>query len=90
MNNKRNLKQAINGICNELLAECMAASLYGSHSEAENVETLLASIIAVRDDFVSRISHPEPGMKPQDYYKQLINDFEVQINELADHVNNLI
>jgi hypothetical protein len=41
----------------------------------------------MREDFVSRISHPEPGMKKQEYYKDLREKFISQAQELADQIS---
>ena len=86
MMNKRTLKKAINGVCDEIFAEAVALSLYGSNRNQENDEALLNSIFKLREDFVSRISHPEPGMKKQEYYKDLREKFIKQAQELADQL----
>ena len=89
MNNKRALKQVINLVCEELLAECVAASMYHGTPDPDNVESLLLNIIDVRNDFVSRISHPEPGLPAKKYYATLKQDFSEQISEIIDHIVNL-
>ena len=88
MSNKRDLKRSINVICDELFAECVAASLYGGANEKANVESLLLSVAAMRDDFISRLSHPEPGVPQKAYFRKVIAVFTEQVNELADHINN--
>lgn len=62
MAKKRDLKQTINYVCSDLFAEGVAASLYGTANNEEAVNNLLSSIIVTRNDFVKRVSHPEPGM----------------------------
>ena len=89
MANKRTLKHAINGICEELFVECVAASLYGAENHKDNAEALLACILRMQSDFVARVSHPEPGMVPQAYYKDLREKFSAQVGELIDQINNL-
>ena len=89
MPNKRDLKHSIHFICDELIAECIAITLYESGVHIENVESLFSSINAIREDFISRISHPEPGMKQKDYYDKLANDFAEQISEIVDNLGNL-
>ncbi|MCH3969075.1 MAG: hypothetical protein LKE47_01260 [Prevotella sp.] len=90
MKNKRFLKRRINYICSDLFAECIAADLYGGRkTEKEDVEALLTSILTVHSNFISRISHPEPGMKPQKYFQDLKEDFNKQISEIIDQVSNL-
>jgi hypothetical protein len=66
----------------------VAAALYDSNHHPENVDALLALIMNTYNDFVCRVSHPEPGMKPKVYYKILIDDFNVQISEILDQISN--
>ena len=85
--NKRSLKKAINAVSDQLFANAVAVSLYGTNRNAENDEALIQSILSMREDFVSRISHPEPGMKQQEYYKDLREKFISQAQELADQIS---
>ena len=85
--NKRSLKKAINAVSDQLFANAVACSLYGSNRNAENDEVLINSILKLREDFVSRISHPEPGMKKQAYYKDLQEKFVKEAQELADQIS---
>lgn len=89
MAKKRDLKQTINYICSELFAEAVAASLYGTNDNKEVTESLLSSILVTRNDFVKRISHPEPGMNPKVYYGTLISDFNHRTSEIIDQISNL-
>ncbi len=89
MTNKRDLKRTINYICSDLFAECVAASLYSGKLNEDNVNALLTSIIHTQNDYVSRISHPEPGMKPHDYFKDVTENFNKQVAEIVDQICNL-
>ena len=89
MANKRQLKHAIKLICEDLLAECVAASLYGPGNNKENFEALLFSIIKMQDNYISRISHPEPGMKAGKYFKDLREKFNAEVNDVVNQINNL-
>ena len=89
MANKRTLKKSINGICEELFVECVAASLYGAEKQVENSEAMLANILRLQSDNLSRVSHPEPGMKANEYYKDLREKFTAQVSEVIDHINNM-
>ena len=59
MANKRTLKKSINLICEELFANCVAASLYGNNVNDENADALLYSIVKMQSDYTSRICHFE-------------------------------
>ena len=86
MASKRHLKQSINLICEELFAECVAGSLYGQNRES--AKALIFSTIKMRNNFVRRISHPEPGMSANAYYKDLKEKFAAQASELLDQLTN--
>ena len=85
--NKRSLKKTINVVSDQLFENAVAVSLYGNNRNAENDQALIESIINMRNDFVSRISHPEPGMKKQEFYKDLRDKFISQAQELADQIS---
>ena len=89
MSFKRDLKKSIQVICAELLTECVAASLYGNKAHQEDAEALFYSIVRMQHDFISRISHPEPGMPAKKYFRLLCEQFTAQASELVDQVNNL-
>lgn len=87
--NKRELKKSVNYICSELFAEGVAASHYSQSANRDNTNALLASVINIQNDFVRRISHPEPGMKAKVFYNQLIKDFNNTVSEVIDQIAHL-
>ena len=89
MASKRDLKRTINYITSELFAETVAASLYNGKPSQEDVDGILSSIVMVNSDFIKRVSHPEPGMKPSTYYQNLIHDFNKQVSEIIDQISNM-
>lgn len=86
MPKKKSLKHSINLFCEELFAECIAASLYGQNRES--AEALIFSTMKLRGDFISRISHPEPGMPQKQYFKTLKSDFVSKATEIIDQIRN--
>jgi DNA-directed RNA polymerase subunit F len=88
MANRRNLKRSINYICSELIAECVAASLYNGNIDKENADTLLTSILKMQSDYISRVSHTEPT-DAKKYYKNLIQSFNKQTDEIIDQISNI-
>lgn len=89
MGNKRNLKHSINNICSELFTETIAASLYGSNVNKDNVEAILAAIVLLRNNYIGRVSHVEPGMNAKDYFKDLREKFDADTNEIIDQICSL-
>lgn len=85
MANKRTLKRNINLFCGDLFAECLAASLYGQNKDS--AKALIFSTLKMQDDFIRRISHPEPGMPQKKYFQRLKEDFVARASEIADQVN---
>ena len=88
MANKRTLKHAIRLVCDELFAECVAASLYGPKDNDENFEALLNSIVKMQDNYISRVCHPEPGMPAAKYFRDLKEKFYAEIDDLVNQINN--
>jgi hypothetical protein len=89
MANKRTLKKQINLICEELFVDFVAASLYGNTPKQSEAEAVLFSIAKLQNNFISRVSHPEPGMPASKYYQDLREQFSKQVSEILDHINNL-
>ncbi len=88
MANKRKLKKQINLICEGLFSECVASSLYGAEEKMENQEANLFTILQTQAHYISRISHPEPGMDAKAYYKDLREKFAAQAGEILDQLTN--
>lgn len=89
MANRRTLKKQINLICGELFVDFVAASLYGNTPNKEETEAILFSVAKLQNNYISRVSHPEPGMPAKKYYKDLREHFSKQVSEILDQINNL-
>lgn len=87
MANKRTLKKEIRKTCEELFAEVVAVALYGPEANKENMEALLNSILTINNNFLDRVSHPEPGISQKAYYDDLREKFNAQISEIQDQLN---
>jgi hypothetical protein len=89
MANKRSLKRVISLICDELFTEAIAASLYGNDKHQANAEALLFSIVKLESEYIKRISHVEPGLKPALYFKDLREKFNAEVSDIIDQINAL-
>lgn len=89
MANKRDLKRSLSYASSELFAECVASYLTTDKDNHDSVDVILKCILRTHSDFVRRVSHPEPGMKPKLYYKTLVDDFNKQAGELIDQIEAL-
>lgn len=89
MTNRKDLKKFINYVCGDLFAECVATSLYDNNIDENSVNAILKSILQTRKEFIRRISHLEPGMSANKYYRILATNFEVRVSEIIDNIYNL-
>ena len=80
MAKRRTLKKNINYICSELFAECVALTHY-------KVD-IMTRILLMHDEFVSRISHTEPG-NVKGFYKKLRMDFNAQVSDIVSTISQL-
>lgn len=91
MANKRVLKRQINYICSELFAEAIAASNYASRDDVgDNLNVLLKGILRMHSDYIMRVSHPEPGIKPKKYYNLMIESLNKDVNDVLDQIGNML
>lgn len=88
MANRRDLKKNINYICSELFAECVAMMHYNLNVKQEDVDNIMARILWTQDEFISRISHTEPG-NVKEFYKKLRADFNAQVEEIVNSISQL-
>lgn len=87
MAKRRELKGAINYICDMLMAECMVMSLRSE--DLNKVEEVIALICKTRKDFASRVSHQEPGMVAKRYFGDVIEAFNLRTGEILGQMEKL-
>lgn len=88
MASRRTLKKNINYIAGELFSECMVHSLYVPGTDKKKADELLGMILSMQDEFISRISHTEPG-NVKGFYKKLRTDFNAKVDEIIDVMGKL-
>lgn len=88
MANKRNLKKSINYIAGELFAECLTYSLYFPGTDKAKADALLADILTMQNEFISRINHAEPG-NVKGFYRKLRSDFNAQTDSIIERMGQL-
>ena len=88
MASRKNLKKNINYIAGELFTECMVNSLYVPGTDKMKADALLSEILAMQDEFISRISHTEPG-NVKGFYKKFRTDFNAKVDEIIDAMGKL-
>lgn len=88
MASRKILKKNINYIMGELFAECLLKGMCIPGIDKQKSDELMTEILNTQNEFISRISHTEPG-NVKNFYKKLHADFETKINEIIDSMNNL-
>lgn len=84
MANRRRLKKSINIICSELFADCVALSMCGQ-SDGEKLKGLMAEVLAMHGEYISRVNHTEKGQERR-FYKQLREEFTEKANALSEAI----
>ncbi|MBQ8224481.1 MAG: hypothetical protein IJZ86_03895 [Bacteroides sp.] len=88
MASRKLLKKNVNYITSELFAECVINSLYVPGTDKDKADQLMTEILNVRDEYISRISHTEPG-NVKVYYKKFNADFNSKIDSIIEALGNL-
>lgn len=84
MSSRKSLKKSVNYICGQLFAEC----IINSKKDSAEADKVMTEILKVQDDFVSRISHTEPG-NTKTFYKKFRSDFDAKTNEIINSIDKL-
>lgn len=82
------MKKNVNYIAGELFTECLVTSLYVPGTDKEKADRLMGEILDMQDDFVSRISHTEPG-NVKGFYRKLHTDFDAKVEEMIQKIGQL-
>lgn len=88
MASRRELKKNINYIAGELFMECLVNSLYVPGTDKAKADELMGKILSMQDEFISRISHTEPG-NVKGYYKKFRSDFNAKVDAIIEAIGKL-
>ena len=88
MVSRRELKKTVNYISGELFSECLINSMFVPGTDKAKADELMAEILKMQDEFISRISHTEPG-NVKGFYKKFRSDFNAKVNEIIDAIAKL-
>lgn len=88
MASRKALKKNVNYIMGELFMECLVQSLYVPGTDKKKADELMGKILGVQDEFVSRISHTEPG-NVKGFYKKFLSDFNAKVKEIIEAIGQL-
>ena len=88
MASRRELKKTVNYISGELFSECLINSMFVPGTDKAKADQLMAEILKMQDEFISRISHTGPG-NVKGFYKKFRSDFNAKVNEIIDAIAKL-
>ncbi|WP_321480759.1 hypothetical protein [uncultured Bacteroides sp.] len=88
MASRKELKKNINYIIGELFCECVVNAKYIPGTDKAKADLLMQEILKTQDEFISRISHTEPG-NVKGFYKKLYQDFDSKVNEIIEGISKL-
>lgn len=88
MASRRELKKNVNYIAGELFSECLVNSMFVPGTDKAKADVLLTEILNMQTEFVSRISHTEPG-NVKGFYKKFRTDFDTKVSEIIDAIGKL-
>ncbi|EIY52354.1 MULTISPECIES: hypothetical protein [Bacteroides] len=88
MASRRELKKTVNYISGELFSECLINSMFVPGTDKAKADQLMTEILKMQDEFISRISHTEPG-NVKGFYKKFRSDFNAKVNEIIDAIAKL-
>lgn len=87
MASRKSLKQNVNYIAGELFGECLLNSM-SEKADKNEADKILTRILEMQDEFVSRISHTEPG-NVKGFYRKFRSDFNKEVDEIVDAITKL-
>lgn len=88
MANRRELKKNVNYIAGELFTECLINNMFIPGTDKVKADELMAEVLKMQDEFVTRISHTEPG-NVKGFYKKFRADFNAKVNEIIEAIGKL-
>ena len=81
MASRRKLKKNVNAIIEDLFMHSMMQELLNPEIDKNKVDDILTRIYNAENEFLSRISHTEPG-NVKEYYKKFREDFSEETSQI--------
>lgn len=88
MASRRNLKKDISYIIGDIFTECLIYKELVPGTDQEAADSLLVDLLRIDNEFITRISHTEPG-NAKKYYCALVKDFQDSISEILNKLTKL-
>ena len=88
MASRRHLKRDISYVIGDIFTECLIYKELVPGTNKDEAEKLIVDLLRIDNEFITRISHTEPGNAKKDY-SQLVKDFQKSISEVIDKLTKL-
>ena len=85
MASRKNLKKTVNFIVSELFTQCLVQKAVKG-TDDDKVREVLADILNLQSEFLSRANHTEPG-NVTGFYRKYYDDFNAQVDVIYDKMN---
>jgi len=88
MASRRQLKRDISYVIGDIFTECLIYKELVPGTNQKEAEKLIVDLLRIDNEFITRISHTEPG-KAKEYYRALVKDFQAEITKVIDKLTKL-
>ncbi|MBQ9386389.1 MAG: hypothetical protein IJU24_05880 [Bacteroidaceae bacterium] len=88
MASRRDLKRDISYVIGDIFTECLIYKELVPGTNQNEAEKLIVDLLRIDNEFITRISHTEPG-NAKGYYRALVKDFQAQITQVIDKLTKL-
>ena len=88
MASRRDLKRDISYVIGDIFTECLIYKELVPGTNQKEAEKLIVDLLRIDNEFITRISHTEPGTAKQ-YYRTLVKDFQKEISTVIDKLTKL-
>ncbi len=88
MASRRDLKRDISYVIGDIFTECLIYKELVPGTNQKEAEKLIVDLLRIDNEFITRISHTEPG-NAKEYYRTLVKDFQKEISAVIDKLTKL-
>ncbi|WP_300901538.1 hypothetical protein [uncultured Bacteroides sp.] len=89
MAKRRLLKKYVDHAMQELTFDIIVSYTFMSEENKEAAKNIIIEVARTRNEFISRISHTEPG-NVKGFYKKFHEDFNKKISEFENSLSKLM
>lgn len=88
MASRRHLKRDISYVIGDIFTECLVYKELVPGTDKDEADMVIADLLKIDNEYITRISHTEPGNAKQ-FYNKLIKDFQASMSEVIDKLTKL-